>query len=62
MDKIRGESSEVLADEAKKYCSNVLFCDEAEDAYKMALGVTDKDGALIVAGSFYLAAFVRGIQ
>lgn len=62
VDKIRGEISEVLAGEAKKYCSNVLFCDEAEEAYKMALDVTDKDGALIVAGSFYLAAFVRGIQ
>ncbi|MBQ4267427.1 MAG: bifunctional folylpolyglutamate synthase/dihydrofolate synthase [Clostridia bacterium] len=62
VDKVRGESSEILANEAEKYCKNVLFCDDAEKAYKMALDATNKDGALIVAGSFYLAAFVRDIQ
>lgn len=62
VDKIRGEKSEVIASVAEEYCSKVLFCDDAEQAYKMALEATEKDGALIVAGSFYLAAFVRGLQ
>ena len=62
VDKIRGESSEVLSDVAKKYCENVLFCDDPTDAYKLALASTDKNDSLIVAGSFYLAAFVRAIQ
>ncbi|MBQ1967547.1 MAG: hypothetical protein II356_06185, partial [Clostridia bacterium] len=62
VDKIRGEKSEILASVAEEYCSKVLFCDEAERAYKMAFEATEKNGALIVAGSFYLAAFVRGLQ
>ena len=62
VDKIRGESSEALAAVARKYCENVLFCDDPAEAYKLSLTSTDKNDALIVAGSFYLAAFVRAIQ
>ena len=60
-DTIRGEKAEVLAEKAKPYCKNIYCCDSVTDGYSKALSITDKDGALIVTGSFYLVSDVRKI-
>jgi len=60
VDRVRGESSKVLAEKAKAYFKNVFFDDNVDVAYKKALSLVEDDGVLIVAGSFYLASYVRG--
>lgn len=61
VDKVRGEKSSVLAVKAKLFCNNVFCCDDAKKAFEKALSLTEEDGALIVAGSFYLASYIRDI-
>lgn len=62
VDKVRGENSAVLAEKAKVFCKNVYCSEDINEAYKNALSLTEKDGVLIVAGSFYLAAYVRSLN
>ncbi len=59
VDKVRGENSRVLAEKAKSYFKNVFFDDDVDAAYKKALSQVKDDGVLVVAGSFYLASYVR---
>lgn len=61
IDKARGESSQVLCEKAKKYTNNAFFEDDTYKAYEKAVELTGNDGALVVAGSFYLAAYVRNL-
>lgn len=58
-DKIRGEKSEILCKKAKDLFRNAYCEPDVDLAYEKALSLTDKNGALIVAGSFYLASHVR---
>ena len=60
-DVIRGESPEVLAENAKPYCKNIICCQNSDEAYSQALSLTSEDGALIVTGSFYLVSDIRKI-
>ncbi len=60
-DTLRGESPEVLAENAKPYCKNIICCQDPQEAYSQALSLTGKDDALIVTGSFYLVSEVRNI-
>ncbi len=60
-DAIRGESPEVLAENAKPYCKNIICCQNSDEAYSQALSLTSEDGALIVTGSFYLVSDIRKI-
>ena len=55
----RAMQAEVLAQIAKKYCGNVINCNDANEAISMAKAeLTEKD-ALFVVGSLYLAGEVR---
>lgn len=59
VDKVRGESSEVLAGKAEAYFENIFYNDDVDAAYKKALSLVGDNSALVVAGSFYLASYVR---
>lgn len=61
VDKVRGESSEVLAKKAEAYFKNIFYDNSVDVAYEKALSLLTNDGALVVAGSFYLASYVRGL-
>lgn len=58
-DSLRGERPEVLKESAVSFGGNILCEGDSYAAYKKALSLTDKDGALIVAGSFYLVSEIR---
>lgn len=58
-DFLRGETPEVLRESASPFGSNIFCESDSLCAYKKALSLTDKDGALIVAGSFYLVSEIR---
>ncbi len=55
----RALSAKELAIAAKKYCDNVIVEDSCLDAVKKALKERDKDGLVLICGSFYLAGEVR---
>lgn len=58
-DEIRGEKPENLLKAAEPFCKNI-FCETAPlKGYQKALSLTNKDDALIVAGSFYLVSEIR---
>lgn len=58
-DTLRGESPDVLKEKASAF-GGKSFCEsDPLLAYKKALSLTDKGGALIVAGSFYLVSEIR---
>lgn len=58
-DEIRGERPEKLSKAAEPFCKNI-FCETAPlKGYQKALHLTNKDDALIVAGSFYLVSEIR---
>ena len=61
VDKVRGESGEVLAEKAELIFKNVYFDNSVDAAYEKALSLLKDDGVLIVAGSFYLASYVRSL-
>ena len=61
VDKVRGESGEVLAEKAEFIFKNVYFDNSVDAAYEKALSLLKDDGVLIVAGSFYLASYVRSL-
>ena len=61
VDIVRGESSKALAEKAKAYFKNVFYDDNARNAYEKALSLVKGDGVLIVAGSFYLASYIRSL-
>lgn len=58
-DTLRGESPEILKEKASAFGGSVLCECDSLDAYKKALSLTDEDGVLIVAGSFYLVSEIR---
>lgn len=58
-DERRGEEPSVLAGYAEKYCGNVLFERDINEALKKATALLHSDCALVIAGSFYLAGAVR---
>ena len=58
-DALRGESPEVLREIADEYGGNTFCVSNSLDAYKKALSLTDKEGVLVVAGSFYLVSEIR---
>ena len=60
-DPIRGEKPEMLAATAEKYGKNICCETSTAEAFKKALSLTDKDGVLIVTGSFYLVSDVRNM-
>lgn len=60
-DPIRGETPDVLAEVAKKYCKNIFTTEDPAVAYSKALSLTDKNYALIVTGSFYLVSDIRNM-
>ncbi len=60
-DELRGETPEALAECGKKFCENVFYCENAEDAYRKALSLTGEDGVLLCCGSFYLVSDLRKI-
>ena len=59
VDKLRGESAEVLCNNAKSFCSDCSYCEDAEEAYAMALSKADENDILLVCGSFYLVSEIR---
>ena len=61
VDKVRGENGEVLAEKAELIFKNVYFDNSVDAAYEKALSLLKDDGVLIVAGSFYLASYVRSL-
>lgn len=61
VDTLRGEKTEVLRQYAERYCKNTFSEEDAEKAFRKALSLTDKDGVLIVCGSFYLVSDIRKI-
>ena len=60
-DPIRGESPEVLSENAKPYCKNIFCIEDPAEAYSKALSLLGEDNALIVTGSFYLVSYVRNM-
>lgn len=58
-DTLRGENPEVLKEKASRFGGNIFCESDPSDAYRKALSITDKDGAIIVAGSFYLVSDIR---
>ena len=61
-DTLRGEKPEVLAENAKAYCKNIICCQAPDKAYSQALSLaSDENSALIVTGSFYLVSEVRNL-
>lgn len=59
IDKIRGESTEILTSVARKYCKDVSSCEDALSAFRKALDIIDENSVLFVAGSFYLSSEIR---
>ena len=57
-DSLRGETPEVLAGIAKKYCNNVFVAENVSEGLSLATEKAKND-VLIVAGSFYLVSEVR---
>lgn len=55
----RTESTENLALCAKKYCSDVLSCDDPNEAIDLAFSLLKAGESLVVCGSLYLASDVR---
>ena len=55
----RTESTENLAIYAKKYCSDVLACDDPNEAIDLAFSLLSEGESLVVCGSLYLASDVR---
>ena len=55
----RTESIEKLACCAKKYCSDVLSCEDPNEAVELAFSLLGEGESLVVCGSLYLASDVR---
>ncbi len=61
VDKLRGENTKVLLKKGKEYTEKVFENEKVKEAFELALSKTERDGALIVAGSFYLASEIRSL-
>ncbi len=55
----RTESTEKLARCARRYCSDVLTCEDPNEAIDLAFSLIEADESLVVCGSLYLASDVR---
>lgn len=55
----RSESVEMLAQCAKKYCEDVIMCENPVEAVDLAFSVMGEGESLVVCGSLYLAGDVR---
>lgn len=60
-DNPRKMSAEELADIVKKYCSKVISHQNIKSAFETAISKTEKNDALIIFGSLYLASDMRKI-
>lgn len=58
-DEKRGEEPKKLKACAEKYCKNIFCESDGEKAFQKAESLLSKDSALLIAGSFYLAAEER---
>lgn len=58
-DEKRGEKPETLKKCGEKFCKNVFCEGDEKKAFEKANALLQKDGALIIAGSFYLAGEER---
>lgn len=56
----RAVSPKVLAEIAKKNCSDVFTCENPAEAYRRIYEKAQKDDIILVCGSLYLAGDVRG--
>lgn len=61
VDNPRAIDKDELATEAKKYCKEVYAIEDYEEAFTKAISLADKDDAIIVCGSFYMASDMRKI-
>ena len=59
VDSLRGEAPEELCREAQQFCTDCTAEADSQKAYELALSHTDRDGILLVSGSFYLVSEVR---
>ena len=59
IDELRGEDACILAKKASLYCTKTELEPDADSAFKKALAATNKDGVLVVCGSFYLVSHIR---
>lgn len=59
VDPVRGEATEALCREAEMFCKSCTAEPDSKKAYEKALSRTEKDGILLVCGSFYLVSEVR---
>ncbi len=60
-DSLRGEEPEILAEAAKRVGRNIHCEPNPAEALRKALSLADRDGVLIVTGSFYLVSDVRNM-
>lgn len=60
-DKVRGESGEALKECAEELGAKAFSEENITQALEKALSLTDKDGALLCCGSFYLVSDIRKI-
>lgn len=58
---LRGEKPEKLAETAEKYGKNIYCHPHPAKALHHALSLTERDGVLIVTGSFYLVSDIRNM-
>lgn len=61
-DMLRGETADRLAECVSDFDGSIYKCDSAENAFTKALEITDKDDAVVVCGSFYLASEIRNFN
>lgn len=57
----RALQAEKLAEDARKYCDNVICIPDTKEAVLKAISMAGKDYAIIICGSFYLAGEVRNL-
>lgn len=60
-DNPRALPSKEAAGIAKEFCKNVIVCENFKDAAEKALKLSDKDSALLVCGSLYIAGPLRNL-
>lgn len=57
----RGEDPLLLAEKAKRFCKSCDADNDTENAFRLALKMTENNGILLVCGSFYLVSEIRKI-
>ena len=57
----RALDAQILADNAEKYCKNIVAIENTLEAYNYASNIAEKEDVIIICGSFFLASEVRGL-